>query len=187
MGQFDPTKGKQALEIRSSLSERRSLTDPILPGECSDLVQAHSLLWAKAHGKLLTKNKKTKNKTVIKSWDGYCVIKEMVEILAEKNIMYIWRMLILCLFNVYCTSELPESMTLDFECGVQLKMGFAAEFSNVLVIYTNIVKKPEEMSSCQAHLINLSVSIWMMFQYIPSKRNEMKSCFMCLVCLSVKV
>ncbi|XP_060739086.1 mucosa-associated lymphoid tissue lymphoma translocation protein 1 isoform X2 [Tachysurus vachellii] len=101
MGQFDPTKGKQALEIRSSLSERRSLTDPILHVECSDLVQAHSLLWAKAH-------------------------------------------------------ELPESMTLDFECGVQLKMGFAAEFSNVLVIYTNIVKKPEEMSSCQAHLIDLS-------------------------------
>ncbi|MCI4392642.1 hypothetical protein PGIGA_G00148170 [Pangasianodon gigas] len=101
MGQFDPTKGKQALEIRSSLSERRSLTDPILPGECSDVVQAHSLLWAKAH-------------------------------------------------------ELPESMTLDFECGVQLKMGFAAEFSNVLVIYTNILKKPEEMSSCQAHLFNLS-------------------------------
>ncbi|XP_060763027.1 mucosa-associated lymphoid tissue lymphoma translocation protein 1 isoform X2 [Neoarius graeffei] len=101
MGQFDPTKGKQALEIRSSLSERRSLTDPILPEESSDVVQAHSLLWAKAH-------------------------------------------------------ELPESMTLDFECGVQLKLGFAAEFSNVLVIYTNIVKKPEEMSSCQAHLINLS-------------------------------
>ncbi|XP_036455117.1 mucosa-associated lymphoid tissue lymphoma translocation protein 1 isoform X1 [Colossoma macropomum] len=101
MGQFDPTKGKQALEIRSSLSERRSLTDPILPGDCSDVAQAHSLLWAKAH-------------------------------------------------------ELPESMTLDFDCGVQIKMGFAAEFSNVLVIYTSIVKKPEEMSSCQAHLINLS-------------------------------
>uniref|UniRef100_W5L9K1 MALT1 paracaspase n=1 Tax=Astyanax mexicanus TaxID=7994 RepID=W5L9K1_ASTMX len=103
MGQFDPTKGKQALEIRSSLSERRSLTDPILPlpGDYSDVTQAHSLLWAKAH-------------------------------------------------------ELPESMTLDFECGVQIKMGFAAEFSNVLVIYTSIVRKPEEMSSCQAHLINLS-------------------------------
>uniref|UniRef100_A0A4W4HFV1 MALT paracaspase 1 n=1 Tax=Electrophorus electricus TaxID=8005 RepID=A0A4W4HFV1_ELEEL len=101
MGQFDPTKGKQALEIRSSLSERRSLTDPILPGDCSDVAQAHSLLWTKAH-------------------------------------------------------ELPESMTLNFECGVQIKMGFAAEFSNVLIIYTSIVKKPEEMSSCQAHLINLS-------------------------------
>lgn len=62
MGQFDPTKGKQALEIRSSLSERRSLTDPILPGESTDVVQAHSLLWAKAHGKLLTKE------TVIKSY-----------------------------------------------------------------------------------------------------------------------
>ncbi|XP_076853908.1 mucosa-associated lymphoid tissue lymphoma translocation protein 1 isoform X2 [Brachyhypopomus gauderio] len=101
MGQFDPTKGKQALEIRSSLSERRSLTDPILPGDCLDVSQAHSLLWAKAH-------------------------------------------------------ELPESMTLNFECGVKIKMGFAAEFSNVLVIYTSIVKKPEEMSYCQAHLINLS-------------------------------
>uniref|UniRef100_A0AAR2IH05 MALT paracaspase 1 n=1 Tax=Pygocentrus nattereri TaxID=42514 RepID=A0AAR2IH05_PYGNA len=92
MGQFDPTKGKQALEIRSSLSERRSLTDPILPGDCSDVAHAHSLLWAKAH-------------------------------------------------------ELPESMTLDFDCGVQIKMGFAAEFSNVLVIYTSIVKKPEEICS----------------------------------------
>lgn len=62
-------------------------------------------------------------------------------------------------------------MTLDFECGVHLKMGFAAEFSNVLIIYTNIVKKPEEMSSCEAHLINLSVSIWMMSQDIPVKKQ----------------
>ncbi|XP_030647706.1 mucosa-associated lymphoid tissue lymphoma translocation protein 1 [Chanos chanos] len=104
MGQFDPTKGKQALEIRSSLSERRSLTDPILHGDCTDVAQAQHLLWAKAH-------------------------------------------------------ELPESMLLDFDCGVQIKMGFAAEFSNVLVIYTSIVKKPEEMSSCQAHVTNLSLDL----------------------------
>lgn len=51
MGQFDATKGKQALEIRSSLSERRALTDPILPGDSEDLVHAHSRQWAKAHGK----------------------------------------------------------------------------------------------------------------------------------------
>ncbi len=50
MGQFDPTKGKQALEIRSSLSERRSLTDPIRPGDYSDAGEAHKLLWSKAHG-----------------------------------------------------------------------------------------------------------------------------------------
>lgn len=97
MGQFVATKGKQALEIRSSLSERRALTDPILPSESADLVHDHSQHWAKAH-------------------------------------------------------ELPESMCLDFDCGAQIKLGFAAEFSNVLVIYTNIVKKPEDMSFCQAHV-----------------------------------
>lgn len=50
MGQFDATKGKQALEIRSSLSDRRALTDPILPGDSADLAHARSLQWAKAHG-----------------------------------------------------------------------------------------------------------------------------------------
>ncbi|XP_041856196.1 mucosa-associated lymphoid tissue lymphoma translocation protein 1 isoform X2 [Melanotaenia boesemani] len=101
MGQFDATKGKQALEIRSSLSERRALTDPILPGDSVDLVHAQSHQWAKAH-------------------------------------------------------ELPESMCLNFDCGAQIKLGFAAEFSNVLVIYTHIVKKPEDMSFCQAHVTDFS-------------------------------
>uniref|UniRef100_A0A8C8J4Y3 MALT paracaspase 1 n=1 Tax=Oncorhynchus tshawytscha TaxID=74940 RepID=A0A8C8J4Y3_ONCTS len=101
MGQFDATKGKQALEIRSSLSERRALTDPVLPGDSSDMALAHNRQWAKAH-------------------------------------------------------ELPESMSLDFDCGAQIKLGFAAEFSNVLVIYTHIVKKPEDMFFCQAHVTNFS-------------------------------
>ncbi|KAM3868224.1 mucosa-associated lymphoid tissue lymphoma translocation protein 1 [Diretmus argenteus] len=101
MGQFDATRGKQALEIRSSLSERRALTDPILPGDSADLALAHNRQWAKAH-------------------------------------------------------ELPESMCLDFDCGAQIKLGFAAEFSNVLVIYTHIIKKPEDMSFCQAHVTDLS-------------------------------
>lgn len=48
MGQFDATKGKQALEIRSSLSEKRALTDPIMPSDSVD--HAHSRQWAKAHG-----------------------------------------------------------------------------------------------------------------------------------------
>ncbi|XP_040897766.1 mucosa-associated lymphoid tissue lymphoma translocation protein 1 isoform X2 [Toxotes jaculatrix] len=101
MGQFDATKGKQALEIRSSLSERRALTDPIPPGDSADLAHAHSRQWAKAH-------------------------------------------------------ELPESMSLNFDCGAQIKLGFAAEFSNVLVIYTHIIKKPENMSFCQAHVTDFS-------------------------------
>ncbi|CAL8348124.1 unnamed protein product [Lota lota] len=101
MGQFDATKGKQALEIRSSLSERRALTDPILPGNCADVALAHNRQWAKAH-------------------------------------------------------ELPESMLLEFDCGAQIKLGFAAEFSNVLVIYTHIVKTPEDMTFCQAHVTDFS-------------------------------
>lgn len=48
MGQFDATKGKQALEIRSSLSERRALTDHIMPADGVD--HSHSRQWAKAHG-----------------------------------------------------------------------------------------------------------------------------------------
>lgn len=54
MGHFDATKGKQALEIRSSLSEKRALTDPILPGDNADLVHTRSRQWAKAHGEFQT-------------------------------------------------------------------------------------------------------------------------------------
>lgn len=47
-------------------------------------------------------------------------------------------------------------MRLDFECGAQIKLGFAAEFSNVLVIYTHITKKPDDLSLCQAHVTDFS-------------------------------
>ncbi|MEQ2198218.1 hypothetical protein XENOCAPTIV_009567 [Xenoophorus captivus] len=53
--------------------------------------------------------------------------------------------------------ELPESMCLNFDCGAQIKLGFAAEFSNVLVIYTHIIKMPEDMSFCQAHVTDFSL------------------------------
>ncbi|XP_006009691.1 mucosa-associated lymphoid tissue lymphoma translocation protein 1 isoform X2 [Latimeria chalumnae] len=95
MGKCHLTKGKQALEIRSSLSEKKALTDPIQQSGCSVESLARNLQWAKAH-------------------------------------------------------ELPESMCLDFECGVQIKLGFAAEFSNVMVIYTRVVKKPPDIILCEA-------------------------------------
>lgn len=47
-------------------------------------------------------------------------------------------------------------MCLNFDCGAQIKLGFAAEFSNVLVIYTHIIKKPEDMSFCQAHVTDFT-------------------------------
>lgn len=47
-------------------------------------------------------------------------------------------------------------MCLNFDCGARIKLGFAAEFSNVLVIYTHIVMKPADMSSCEAHVTDFS-------------------------------
>ncbi|NWI49520.1 MALT1 protein, partial [Calyptomena viridis] len=104
MGKCPLTKGKQALEIRSSLSEKRALTDPIQQTTSSAECLARNLQWAKAH-------------------------------------------------------ELPESMYLEFKCGVQIQLGFAAEFSNVLIIYTRIVRKPPEMVACRAHVTDFTLDL----------------------------
>lgn len=63
-------------------------------------------------------------------------------------------------------------MSLDFDCGAQIKLGFAAEFSNVLVIYTHIVKKPEDMFFCQAHVTNFS----------PVRRYSLSPCSIMQTC-----
>lgn len=47
---------------------------------------------------------------------------------------------------------LPKSHCLQFDCGVTVQLGFAAEFSNVMVIYTRILEKPKEIVSCSAQL-----------------------------------
>ncbi|XP_067172026.1 mucosa-associated lymphoid tissue lymphoma translocation protein 1 [Apteryx mantelli] len=104
MGKCHLTKGKQALEIRSSLSEKRALTDPIQQTVSSAESMARNLQWAKAH-------------------------------------------------------ELPESMYLEFKCGVQIQLGFAAEFSNVMIIYTRIVKKPPEIVVCRAYVTDFALDL----------------------------
>uniref|UniRef100_A0A8C3PJ94 MALT1 paracaspase n=1 Tax=Calidris pygmaea TaxID=425635 RepID=A0A8C3PJ94_9CHAR len=104
MGKCHLTKGKQALEIRSSLSEKRALTDPIQQTVSSAESLARNLQWAKAH-------------------------------------------------------ELPESMYLEFKCGVQIQLGFAAEFSNVMIIYTRIVKKPPEIVVCRAYVTDFPLDL----------------------------
>ncbi|NXK79573.1 MALT1 protein, partial [Amazona guildingii] len=99
MGTLEITRGRQALELRSNLSERRALTDPIRalsPDESS----ARSLQWAKAH-------------------------------------------------------VLPESRVLCFDCGVTVQLGFAAEFSNIMVIYTRVVATPEDIAKCEAKLTDI--------------------------------
>ncbi|XP_061739213.1 MALT paracaspase 2 isoform X3 [Nerophis ophidion] len=97
MGRFEITRGRQALELRSNLSERRSLTDKIQTLECSAAYSARNLQWAVAHA-------------------------------------------------------LPKSRFIHFDCGVKVQLGFAAEFSNVMVIYTRILDKPKEIGSCSAQL-----------------------------------
>lgn len=47
---------------------------------------------------------------------------------------------------------LPDSLFLQFDCGVKVQLGFAAEFSNVMVIYTRILEKPADIVSCSAQL-----------------------------------
>ncbi|TKS74564.1 Mucosa-associated lymphoid tissue lymphoma translocation protein 1 [Collichthys lucidus] len=97
MGRCEITRGRQALELRSNLSERRSLTDKIQPSECSTSHSARNLQWAVAH-------------------------------------------------------VLPQTLYLQFDCGVKVQLGFAAEFSNIMVIYTRILEKPKEIVSCCAQL-----------------------------------
>ncbi|XP_048460181.1 mucosa-associated lymphoid tissue lymphoma translocation protein 1 [Rhincodon typus] len=113
MGKCDLTKGKQALEIRSSLCEKRALTDPIHSSGCSAESLARNLQWAKAH-------------------------------------------------------ELPESMWLEFDCGVQIQLGFAAEFSNVMIIYTRIVKKPKGIMMCEAYVTDFPLDL----DIDPKKTNK---------------
>ncbi|KAM5222316.1 mucosa-associated lymphoid tissue lymphoma translocation protein 1 isoform 2-T2 [Ctenodactylus gundi] len=104
MGKCHLTKGKQALEIRSSLSEKRALTDPIQGTSHSAESLVRNLQWAKAH-------------------------------------------------------ELPESMCLKFQCGVQIQLGFAAEFSNVMIIYTSIVHRPPEITMCDAYVTDFPLDL----------------------------
>ncbi|KAK2542071.1 mucosa-associated lymphoid tissue lymphoma translocation protein 1-like [Columba livia] len=99
MGTLEITRGRQALELRSNLSERRALTDPIRPPG-RDESSARNLQWAKAH-------------------------------------------------------VLPESRHLRFDCGVTVQLGFAAEFSNIMIIYTRVVATPGDIAQCEAKLTDI--------------------------------
>lgn len=50
---------------------------------------------------------------------------------------------------------LPESRALSFDCGVTVQLGFAAEFSNIMIIYTRVVAAPEDIAKCEAKLSDI--------------------------------
>ncbi|XP_075209719.1 LOW QUALITY PROTEIN: mucosa-associated lymphoid tissue lymphoma translocation protein 1 [Chanos chanos] len=101
MGRCEITRGRQALELRSNLSERRALTDRIQAPDCSVTATTRNLQWAIAH-------------------------------------------------------VIPDSQCLKFDCGVKVQLGFAAEFSNIMIIYTRILETPKDIVSCSAQLSNFS-------------------------------
>ncbi|KAM6962558.1 MALT paracaspase 2 [Aplochiton taeniatus] len=103
MGRCEITRGRQALELRSNLSERRALTDRIQSSDCP-ATSARNLQWAIAH-------------------------------------------------------VLPDSCNLQFDCGVRVQLGFAAEFSNIMIIYTRILEKPKDIVSCSAQLTDFSEGV----------------------------
>uniref|UniRef100_W5LFT2 MALT paracaspase 2 n=1 Tax=Astyanax mexicanus TaxID=7994 RepID=W5LFT2_ASTMX len=101
MGRCQLTRGRQALELRSNLSERRALTDRIQAMDCPVTASTRNLQWSIAH-------------------------------------------------------VLPESRVLQFDCGVKVQLGFAAEFSNIMIIYTRILEKPKDITSCSAQLLDFT-------------------------------
>lgn len=50
---------------------------------------------------------------------------------------------------------LPESRHLRFDCGVTVQLGFAAEFSNIMIIYTRVVAAPKDITKCEARLTDI--------------------------------
>ncbi|KAJ8278617.1 hypothetical protein COCON_G00056830 [Conger conger] len=104
MGQCEITRGRQALELRSNLSERRALTDRIQSSDCPVATSARNLQWSIAH-------------------------------------------------------VLPDSRHLLFDCGVKVQLGFAAEFSNIMIIYTRILDQPQDIISCTAQLSDFSEGV----------------------------
>lgn len=136
MGRCVITRGRQALELRSNLSERRSLTDKIQTAECSASYSARNLQWAVAHG--------TPKLLMIKYRESYCHVSILGYFMLACLKVYLIPMPVFIV--------LPKSLYLQFDCGVTVQLGFAAEFSNLMVIYTRILEKPKEIASCSAQL-----------------------------------
>lgn len=50
---------------------------------------------------------------------------------------------------------LPESQHLRFDCGATVQLGFAAEFSNIMIIYTRVLGTPRDIAKCEAKLTDI--------------------------------
>ncbi|XP_030885602.1 mucosa-associated lymphoid tissue lymphoma translocation protein 1 [Leptonychotes weddellii] len=88
----------------------------------------------------------------------FCPIKKNCPLLNRKLTKALLKgLFVSCSFCSF--SELPESMCLKFQCGVQIQLGFAAEFSNVMIIYTSIVHKPPDVLMCDAYVTDFPLDL----------------------------
>ncbi|KAK4807890.1 LOW QUALITY PROTEIN: hypothetical protein QYF61_007796 [Mycteria americana] len=186
MGTLEITRGRQALELRSNLSERRALTDPIRPPG-RDESSARNLQWAKAHGSRppcleLAPSGGDGAESQGEAVGSTCWFPPTLE---ERNR---WHRATSPVAGASCrhpcsgvtpavTSPvgaapalstrrsqprtrcplpvLPESRHLHFDCGVTVQLGFAAEFSNIMIIYTRVVAAPGDIAKCEAKLTDI--------------------------------
>lgn len=172
MGTLELTRGRQALELRSNLSERRALTDPIRSlGQAE--TSARNLQWAKAHGVCQRRSPQRvgtrRGRPRGRGWvaRGICSappapslrtgaapgVTLSVTPSAGRDPSGVTALLAV-------PAVLPESRHLCFDCGVTVQLGFAAEFSNIMIIYTRILAAPGDVTECVAKLTDLPEVGW---------------------------
>lgn len=172
MGTLEITRGRQALELRSNLSERRALTDPIrAPGR--DETSARNLQWAKAHGEHRG-HRAQRWHLWGRGGDGPEMWGEVAGSISSAHRVSLvqhhqpWAWHRGCPEGHRCGGDrggaspvlavpavLPESRHLHFSCGVTVQLGFAAEFSNIMIIYTRILATPRDVTECVAKLTDI--------------------------------
>lgn len=145
MGTLELTRGRQALELRSNLSERRALTDPICSSGRAES-SARNLQWAKAHGVCQHRDPSTTS-TKASCW-GCPMCHPECHPSAVRDQSGVTALLAV-------PAVLPESRQLRFDCGVTVQLGFAAEFSNIMIIYTRVLAAPGHIAECVARLTDL--------------------------------
>ncbi|OXB52363.1 UNVERIFIED_CONTAM: hypothetical protein H355_003223 [Colinus virginianus] len=167
MGTLELTRGRQALELRSNLSERRALTDPIRSSGCAE-TSARNLQWAKAHGvchhHLPQRVGTWRGQPRGTGWVacGICSAPPAPR-LHTGAAPAVTPHVTLSIVGDQCgvtallavPAVLPECRHLRFDCGVTVQLGFAAEFSNIMIIYTRILATPGDITECVAKLTDL--------------------------------
>lgn len=129
MGHCEITRGRQALELRSNLSERRSLTDHIQTSDhCSVSYSARNLQWAVAHGTLFT------NFSLTKYLKAYCQDWRLLDLMlaSNPNTLFLKNTLFKCLSLQFYQRVFACSLTVAWRCSLGLPQSSPTSWSSTL-------------------------------------------------------